>query len=129
MLRDEAFHVIIFVSWFVFVIVLGVGVGMFGSGGGCEYVSMLSKHRSDSVINLTGRKGNILWSVVSVGGDSWLWIKLYSSVCMEFLGSIMSWLFSTNVVYGCCVRMCRSGGLLRLASLIISVLVHMSLKW
>ena len=36
MLSDEAFHVIIFVSWLVFVIVLGVGVGMVGSGGGCE---------------------------------------------------------------------------------------------
>ena len=41
----------------------------------------------------------------------------------------MSWLLSTNVVYGCCVRMCLSGGLFRLASLMISVLVHMLLKW
>jgi hypothetical protein len=59
-LSDEAFHVIIFVSWLVFVIILGIGVGMFGSGGECEYSSMLSKHRSDSVINLSGRKGNFL---------------------------------------------------------------------
>ena len=59
-LSDEAFHVIIFVSWLVFVIVLGAGVGMFGSGGGCEYSFIFSKHRSDSVISFTGRKGNFL---------------------------------------------------------------------
>ena len=64
-----------------------------------------------------------------MGGVAWLWINSYSSLCIVFLGSIMSWLFSINVVYGCGVRICRSGGLLRLASLIISVLVHILLKW
>ena len=55
-------------------------------------------------------------------------MNLYSLECIEFLGFIISWLFSRNVVYGCCVIMCLSGGLLRLASLMISVLVHILLK-
>jgi hypothetical protein len=71
-LSEEAFQVIMFVSWVVLVLVLGAGVGMFGSGGGCEYSFMFSKQRSDSVINLFGRKGNFLWSVIGVGGVSWL---------------------------------------------------------
>ena len=50
-LSDEAFQVIMFVSWLVCVMVLGVGTGMFGSGGGCEYAFMFSRHRSDSVIS------------------------------------------------------------------------------
>ena len=103
-------------------------MGIFGSGGGCEYSFISSKQRSDSVINFFGRKGNLLWSMVGVGGVSWLCINLYSLVCIEFLGFIISWFSMTNVVYGCCVRMCRSGGLLRLASLMISVLVQISLK-
>ena len=61
-----------FVSWLVFVMVLGVGVGMFGSGDGCEYSFMFSRHRSDSVLNFPGRKGNFLSSVIGVGGVSWL---------------------------------------------------------
>ena len=71
-LSDEAFQVIIFVSWLVYMLVLGVGVGVFGSGGGCEYSSMFSRHRSDSVINFSGRKGYFLWIVSGVGGISWL---------------------------------------------------------
>ena len=54
------------------VIILGVGVGMFGSGGGCEYSFMFSKHMSDSVINLSGRKGNFLCIAIGVVGISWL---------------------------------------------------------
>ena len=72
MLSDEAFQVIMFVSWLVDVMVLGIGVRMFGSGGGCVYSFMFSKHRSDSVISFAGRKGNCLWSVIGVGGVSWL---------------------------------------------------------
>jgi hypothetical protein len=92
------------------VIILGIGVGMFGSGGGCEYSFEFSKQRSDSVIHFSGRNGNFVWSIIGVGGVSWLYINLYSSLCLEFWGFIISWLFSTNIVYGCCVRMCRSGG-------------------
>ena len=55
-LSNEAFQVIMFVSWLVLVLVLGAGVGMFGGVGGCEYSFMFSKQRSDSVINLFGRK-------------------------------------------------------------------------
>ena len=72
MLSDESFQVIMFVFLLVFVMVLGVGVGMSGSGGGCEYSFIFSKHRSDSVIIFSGRKGNFLWSVIGVGGVSWL---------------------------------------------------------
>ena len=43
MLSDEAFQVIMFVSWLMYVLVLGIGVGMFGSGGGCEYLFMFFK--------------------------------------------------------------------------------------
>jgi hypothetical protein len=71
-LSDEAFQVIMFVSWLVFVMILGVGVGIFGSGGGWEYSFMFSKHRSDSITSFAGRKGNCLWSVIGVGGVSWL---------------------------------------------------------
>ena len=63
---------IMFVSWSVRVIILGVGVGMFGSGGGCEYSFMFSKHMSDSVINFSGRKGNFLCIAIGVVGISWL---------------------------------------------------------
>ena len=69
-LSDEAFHVIIFVSWWVFVIVRGAGVGVFGSGSGCEYSFMFSKHRRDSGINLSGRKGNFLCIATGVVGMS-----------------------------------------------------------
>ena len=51
---------------------VGVGVKVFGSGGGCEYSFMFSKHQSVSVLSLFGRKGNLLWSVIGVGGVSWL---------------------------------------------------------
>ena len=80
------------------------------------------------MISFLGRKGNFLWSIIGVGGNSWLCINLYTAVCIDFLGFIRSWLSLTNVVYGCCVRMSRSGGLLRLDSLMISVLVQISLK-
>ena len=36
-LSDDAFQVIMLVSRFVVGIILGTGVGVFGSGGGCEY--------------------------------------------------------------------------------------------
>ena len=78
-LSEDAFHVIIFVSSLVLMFILGGGVGMFGRGGGCEYSFRLSKQRRASVINLFGKKGNFLWSMVGVGGVSWLWINLYSS--------------------------------------------------
>ena len=55
MLSDEAFQVIMFVSWLMFTTFLEVGVGVFGSGGGCEYSFMFSRHRRDSVINFSGR--------------------------------------------------------------------------
>ena len=76
MLSDEAFQVMMLVSWLVCGIILGVGVGVFGSGGGCEYSFMFSRYRSDSVISFLGRKGNFLWSMVGVGGVSWLCINL-----------------------------------------------------
>ena len=72
MLSDEAFQIVIFVSKLVLVLVFGAGVGMFGSGGGCEYSFMFSKQRIDSVINLFGSKGNFLWSVIGDGGIYWL---------------------------------------------------------
>ena len=59
-LSDDAFQVIMLVSRFVVGFILGTGVGMFGSGGGCEYSFMFSRQRSDSVINLFGRNGNFL---------------------------------------------------------------------
>ena len=59
-LSDEVFQIIILVSWFVVMFILGVGMGMFGSGGGCAYSFMFSKQRSDSDINLFGRNGNFL---------------------------------------------------------------------
>ena len=40
-------------------LVLVVGVGVAGSEGGCEYSLMFSRHRSTSVINWFGRKGNL----------------------------------------------------------------------
>jgi len=52
---DEVFQVIMFVLWLVLVLVLGAGAGMFGSEGGCEYLFMFSKQRSDAAINLFGR--------------------------------------------------------------------------
>ena len=39
------------------VLVLGSGVGVTGGGDGCEYSLIFSRQRSDSVINLFGRKG------------------------------------------------------------------------
>ena len=98
MLSDEAFQVIIFVMSLVFVMILGVGIGVVGSGGGCMYSFMFSKHRSDSVVSFLGRKGNFVCSMIGVGGVSWLCINLYNSVCIEFLGFIKSWLFLTNIV-------------------------------
>ena len=59
-LSDDAFHVIMFVSCSVLVLVLVVGAGLAGSGGGCEYSLMFSRHRRASVINWFGRKGNLL---------------------------------------------------------------------
>lgn len=59
-LSDDAFQVIIFVSWLVLMFVLVVCVGMLGSGGGWEYSLIFSKHLRDSLINVIGRKGNFL---------------------------------------------------------------------
>ena len=50
-LSDDAFYVIMFVSCSVSVLVLMIGVGVVGSGGGCEYSLMFSRQRSASVIN------------------------------------------------------------------------------
>jgi len=66
-LSDDAFHVIMFVSCSVSVLIQVVGAGVSGGGGGCEYSLMLSKHRSVSVINGSGRKGNLFCRVVGVG--------------------------------------------------------------
>ena len=89
-LSDDAFHIIMFVSCSVLVLVLMVGAGVAWSGGGCEYSLMFSRHRSASMINWLGRKGNLLQSVVGVGVVSWLWMNLYNYICIEFFGSIMS---------------------------------------
>ena len=56
-LVDATFQVIMFVSWLVLMFILVVCVGMFGGGGGCEYSFNVSKHRRDSCISLSGRKG------------------------------------------------------------------------
>ena len=58
-LSDDAFHVIMFVSYWVLMLVLVIGVGVVVSGGGCEYSLMFSRHLSVSVISLCGRKGNL----------------------------------------------------------------------
>ena len=97
-LSDDAFHVIMFVSCSVSVLALAVGVGMGGGGGGCEYSCMFSRHRSASMINSFGRKGNLFWRMIGVGVVSWLWMNSYISLCIEVFGSIISWLFSMNVV-------------------------------
>ena len=75
-----------------------VGMGVVGRGSGCEYSLMFSRHRSASVIDWFERKVNLLWRVVGVGVVSWLWMNSYSSVCIEFFGSIISWLFSSHIV-------------------------------
>ena len=41
----------------------------------------------------------------------------------------MSWWFSINLVYRCCLKICISGELVRLANLLISVSIHSILKW
>ena len=50
-LSDDAFHVIIFVSYSISVLILVAGAGVAGGGSGCKYSLMFSKHRSVSVIN------------------------------------------------------------------------------
>ena len=50
-LSDDAFHVMRVVSYSMSLLTLVVGVGMVGSGGGCEYSLILSRHRRASVIN------------------------------------------------------------------------------
>ena len=92
------------------------------------FVYSVSKHLRDSFISLFGKNGNFLWITVIGGGASWLWMKVYNSLCIEFGGSISFWLDSINLVYGCCVWICLSGGLVRLVNLLISVLVHSILK-
>ena len=89
-LSDDAFHVIIFVSCLVLVLVLVIVVEMAGSGGGCEYSLMFSKHWSALVINWFGRKENSFWRMIGVGVVSWLGINSYIFVCIEFLRSIIS---------------------------------------
>ena len=59
-LSNDAFHVIIFVSWLVSMLVLVVGARLVGSRGGCEYSLMFSRHRSASVTSWFGRKGKLL---------------------------------------------------------------------
>ena len=48
-LSDDAFHVIMFVAWFVSLVILVSGGGMSGSGGGWEYSLRGSRHRRASV--------------------------------------------------------------------------------
>ena len=84
MLSDNVFQVIMFVSCSVLVVILMFGVGATRSGSGCEYSLMFSKHLSDSVINWLGRKGNSFLRVIDVGVVSWLWMKSYIFVCIEF---------------------------------------------
>jgi hypothetical protein len=55
-----------FVSRLVQLFVLIVYVGLFGGGGGWEYLFSVSKYLRDSCINLFGRKGNLLW--ITSGG-------------------------------------------------------------
>ena len=74
-LSDDAFHVIMFVSCSVYVLILMIGVGVAGSEGGWEYSSIFSKHPSASVISWLGRKGNFLWRVVGVGVVTWEWMN------------------------------------------------------
>ena len=128
-LSDDAFQVIMFVSWLVLLCILVVWMGIFGRGGGWAYSFSVSKHLRDSVISLCGKNGNFVWITVGVGGVSWLCIKLYKSLWIEFRGFIMVWWVSISWVYGCGVRICLSGGLGRLANLLINVLVHSMLKW
>ena len=79
-LSEDAFHVMMLVSWFMSKFVLGKGVGVFGVDGGCEYSFRFSKQRNDSAISLVGRKGNSFWSVIGVCGVFWLWIDSYNSL-------------------------------------------------
>ena len=50
-LSDDEFHVIMFVSCSVLVLVLVVGAGVSSGRGGCEYSLMFSRHRRASVSN------------------------------------------------------------------------------
>ena len=86
-LSDDAFQVIIFVSWSVLEFILVIGVGATGNRGGCKYSLIFSKHLSVSVINWFERKGNSFLRVIGV--VVWLWMKSYILVCIEFWGSII----------------------------------------
>ena len=97
-LSEDTFEVIMFVSRLVLLFILVVCVGTFGGGGGWEYSYSVSKHLRDSCINLFGRKGNLFWITVGVGGISWLCMKVYNSLFMELWGCIMSWCVVTNFV-------------------------------
>ena len=88
--------------------ILVVWVDIFRSGDGWAYLFSVSKHLRDSCISLFGKNGNCLWIIAGVGGV----LKL-CTLCIEFGGSIMSWWVSINLVYGCCIRICLSGGLVR----------------
>jgi hypothetical protein len=87
---DDAFQIIMLVSCSVIEFICVVGVGAAGSGGGCEYSFIFSKHLSVSVINKFGRKENSFLRVIGVGVVAWLWMKSYILVCIEFFGSIIS---------------------------------------
>ena len=89
-LSDEAFHVIMLVSCSVSVLIRIIDVGMAGSGGGCEYSLIGSRHRRASLINWFGRKGNLLWRKAGVGVVFWVWMNSYNSVCIEFFGINMA---------------------------------------
>lgn len=64
--REDAFHVIMCASWFVFVMLLVGGVGVFDTGSGWMYSGSGSKHLSDSVISCCGRNGNLFCIVLAV---------------------------------------------------------------
>ena len=50
-LSDDVFHVMMFVSCSVSLLILVIGGGMAGSRGGWEYSLIFSRHRRASVIN------------------------------------------------------------------------------
>ncbi len=76
--KDEAFHVMMCVLWFVICISWFCGNGGFGSWGGCEYSVKGSLYLRDSVSKFSGKNGNLFISIWRVGGVLFCFKKSYN---------------------------------------------------